>query len=165
LEDFVFFGSKKDSLVSSPKEVTMGRKEDKREGLLAYAHIVHRAKLNLKCKALLWHYAFTYNWNERKASYYTQDQICAYVGISPTTYQRAKSKLIELKWIITEKKSMDLPVFVAPAVGIDDPDYSKMSWSKGHEDNKLKLEDALNSLPEQFRDPLGENISSDLDSN
>jgi hypothetical protein len=165
LEDFVFFGSIKISLVSSSKEVIMGKKENKREGLLEYAHIVHRAKLDLKCKALLWHYAYTYNWNERRASYYTQDQICAYVGISPTTYQRAKKKLIELKWIIAEKKSLELPVFVAPRVGIDDPNYSKMSWSKGHEDNRLKLEDALNSLPEPFRDPLGKDISSQMDSN
>jgi hypothetical protein len=145
----------------------MGKEEkrDKREGLTAYAAIVHRAKLDLKCKALLWHYTYTYNWKERRASYYTQEQICAYVGMSPTTYQRAKSKLIELKWIITEKKSLELPVFVAPTVGIDDPNYSKMSWSKGHEDNKLKLEDALNSLPKEFRDPLGEDFSSEMDSN
>jgi hypothetical protein len=73
--------------------------------------------------------------------------------------------LIDLKWIITEKKSLELPVFVAPTVGIDDPNYSKMSWSKGHEDNKLKLEDALNSLPKEFRDPLGEDFSSEMDSN
>jgi hypothetical protein len=145
----------------------MGKEEnrDKRQGLTAYAAKVHRAKLDMKCKALLWHYTFTYNWNDRRASYYTQEQICAYVGMSPTTYQRAKNKLIELKWIVAEKKSLDLPLFVAPTVGVDDPNYSKMSWSKGHEDNKLKLEDALNSLPDEFRDPLGENLSSEMDSN
>ena len=145
----------------------MGKEEnrDKRQGLTANAAKVHRAKLDMKCKALLWHYTFTYNWNDRRASYYTQEQICAYVGMSPTTYQRAKNKLIELKWIVAEKKSLDLPLFVAPTVGVDDPDYSKMSWSKGHEDNKLKLEDALNSLPDEFRDPLGENLSSEMDSN
>ena len=145
----------------------MGKEEnrDKRQGLTAYAAKVHRAKLDMKCKALLWHYTFTYNWNDRRASYYTQEQICAYVGMSPTTYQRAKNKLIELKWIVAEKKSLDLPLFVATTVGVDDPNYSKMSWSKGHEDNKLKLEDALNSLPDEFRDPLGENLSSEMDSN
>jgi hypothetical protein len=29
----------------------------------------------------------------------------------------------------------------------------------------LKLEDALNSLPKEFRDPLGEDFSSEMDSN
>lgn len=141
------------------------KKRNKREGQLAYVAIVHRAKLNMKCKSLLWHYAVTFNWKLRRPSYYTQDQICAYVGMSPTTYQRAKNRLIELKWIVTEKKSWDLPVFVTPAIGIDDPDYSKMSWSKGHEDNFMKLEDAINSLPEEFRDPFKGTDLSLLDSN
>lgn len=139
--------------------------KSKREGQLAYVAIVHRAKLDMKCKALLWHYAVTFNWNKRRPSYYTQDQICAYVGMSPTTYQRAKNRLIELKWIITEKKSRDLPVFVTPTIGIDDPNYSKMSWSKGHEDNFIKLEDAIDDLPDEFRDPFkGTNLSL-MDSN
>lgn len=140
-------------------------RNNRREGQLAYVALVHRAKLDMKCKALLWHYAVTFNWKQRRPSYYTQDQICAYVGMSRTTYQRAKSRLIELKWIITEKKSWDLPVFVTPTVGIDDPVYSKMSWSKGHEDNFIKLEDAINSLPDEFRDPFGERKRSQMDSN
>ena len=141
------------------------QESDNRRDLYAYAALVHRAKLDLKCKALLWHYTFAYNWKERNASYYTQEQICAYVSMSPTTYQRAKRKLIELNWIIAEKPGIDRPLFVTPRVGVDDPNYQKMSWSKGHEDNKLKLEDALRALPEEFRDPFGANNRSELDSN
>lgn len=141
------------------------RKENKREGQFAYTPIVHRAKLDLKCKALLWHYTVTYNWTERKASYYTQDQICAYVSMSPSTYQKARKRLLELGWIIERKIARELPVFVTPRVGRDDPEYGKMSWSKGHKENGIRLEDALASLPDEFRDPLGEINSPQLDSN
>lgn len=134
----------------------MDLREEKRErvGYFKYAEMVRTAKLDLMPKALLWFYAFTFNWNEGKPSYYTQEQICAYVGFSPSTYQKAKRNLIDLKWIKTSKASFDSPVFVTPCVGIDDKRYEQHSWAKGHHFNKKSLEEQVESLPPEYRDPF-----------
>jgi hypothetical protein len=128
----------------------------KEKGFFDYAEGVKLAKIDLKAKALLWFYAYTYNWSEGKPSYYTQEQICAYVGFSPTTFQKAKNRLIELGWIKTYKTSYDLPVFVTVKKGRDDENYEKSSWAKGHKSNKQTLEEAIASLPAESRDPFQE---------
>jgi predicted transcriptional regulator len=128
----------------------------KEKGFFDYAEGVKLAKIDLKAKALLWFYAYTYNWSEGKPSYYTQEQICAYVGFSPSTFQKAKNRLIELGWIKTYKTSYDLPVFVSVKKGRDDENYEKSSWAKGHKSNKQTLEEAIASLPSEFRDPFQE---------
>lgn len=125
-------------------------------GFFDYAEGIKLAKLDLKAKALLWFYAYTFNWSEGKPSYYTQEQICAYVGFSPTTFQKVKNRLIELGWVKTYKTSYDLPVFVTVKKGRDDENYEKSSWAKGHKSNKQTLEEAINSLPTEFRDPFQE---------
>ena len=125
-------------------------------GYFDYAEKVKLAKIDLKSKALLWFYAYTFNWTEGKPSYYTQEQICAYVGFSPTTFQKVKNRLIELGWIKTHKASYDLPVFVTVKKGKDDENYEKSSWAKGHKSNKQTLEEAIDSLPTEFRDPFQE---------
>ena len=127
-----------------------------KEGFFDYAERVKLAKLDLKSKALLWFYAYTFNWTEGKPSYYTQEQICAYVGFSPSTFQSARRRLIELGWIKTYKASYDLPVFVTVKKGRDDENYEKSSWAKGHKSNKQTLEEAIDSLPGEFRDPFQE---------
>jgi hypothetical protein len=128
----------------------------KEKGFFDYAEGVKLAKIDLKAKSLLWFYAYTYNWSEGKPSYYTQEQICAYVGFSPTTFQKAKNRLIELGWIKTYKTSYDLPVFVTVKKGRDDENYEKSSWAKGHKSNKQTLEEAIASLPAESRDPFQE---------
>ena len=127
-----------------------------KEGFFDYAERVKLAKLDLKSKALLWFYAYTFNWTEGKPSYYTQEQICAYVGFSPSTFQKVKNRLIELGWIKTHKASYDLPVFVTVKNGRDDENYEKSSWAKGHKSNKQTLEEAIENLPAEFRDPFQE---------
>jgi hypothetical protein len=132
----------------------MGEKKREQDGYFKYAEVVKTAKLDIKSKALLWFYAYTFNWNEGKPSYYTQEQICAYVGFSPSTYQKTKQNLINLKWIRTSKSSFDSPVFVTPRVGIDDENYQSKSWSKGHKSNKKSLEEEIDSLPPELRNPF-----------
>jgi len=124
------------------------------KGFFDYAEKVKLAKIDLKAKALLWFYAYTFNWSEGKPSYYTQEQICAYVGFSPSTFQKTKRRLIELGWIRTEKIGYDLPVFVTVKIGRDDENYEKSSWAKGHKSNKQTLEEAIESLPADLRDPF-----------
>ena len=132
----------------------MSEKKRAQDGYFKYAEIVRTAKLDLKPKALLWFYAFTFKWNEGKPSYYTQEQICAYVGFSPSTYQKAKKNLIDLKWIKTIKSSFDSPVFVTPCIGIDDERYEQRSWAKGHKSHKKSLEEEISSLPPELRNPF-----------
>ena len=131
-------------------------KKQKQDKLYLYGNTVMWAQLECKAKALLWFYAYTFNWSEGKPSYYTQEQICAYVGFSPTTFQKVKNRLIELGWIKTHKASYDLPVFVTVKKGKDDENYEKSSWAKGHKSNKQTLEEAIDSLPTEFRDPFQE---------
>lgn len=126
----------------------------KRDNYLEYMAVVHRAKLDMKCKALLWHYAWAFNWKARNPSFYTQKQICAYTSMSPSTYQKARRKLLELGWIQEKKISGDLPVFVTPKVGQDDPAYESWSWAKGHGSNTQSIEEHLSGFSEDFRDPF-----------
>ena len=133
-----------------------------RNGFLEYASIVHMAKLEMKCKVLLWHYGYAYNWKKQGASYYTQEQICAITSMSPSTYQKARRKLLELGWIKEMKKGWDLPVFVVPKVGKPDPSYELQSWAKGHRDNKISIQEALDSLPDDFRDPFEDGRSNPI---
>ena len=79
------------------------KKKKPRNGFLAYAAIVHTAKLEARCKLLLWHYGYAYNWKKQGASFYTQDQICALTSMSKSTYQKTRKKLLDLGWI-KEKK-------------------------------------------------------------
>ena len=132
----------------------LSEKKREQDGYFKYADLVRTAKLDLKSKALLWFYAFTFKWNEGKPSYYTQEQICAYVGFSPSTYQKAKKNLIDLGWIRVSKASFDSPVFVTPSKGIDDEKYELHSWAKGHKSRKKTLEEDIDSLPPEFRDPF-----------
>jgi hypothetical protein len=126
-----------------------------RNGFLEFASKVHQAKLESRCKVLLWHYAYAYNWKKGLASFYTQEQICALTSMSPSTYQKTRKKLLSLGWIQESKHGWDLPVFVVPKIGKSDPGYEKYSWAKGHKENKMTIEEALRSLPDEFRDPFG----------
>ena len=134
----------------------MSEKKREQDGYFKYAELVRTAKLDLMPKALLWFYAYTFKWNEGKPSYYTQEQICAYVGFSPSTYQKAKKNLIDLKWIKTTKASFDSPVFVTPTIGKNDVNYEKHSWAKGHKSNQKTLEEQIESLPPELRNPFYE---------
>jgi len=129
-------------------------KKKEQEGFLKYSEQVRLAKLDLKSKALLWFYAFTFNWNEKRPSHYTQEQICAYVGFAPGTYQKARKNLEELGWIQTRKFSFDKPVLVTPKIGRDDYKYDSYSWAKGHRTNKTTLQEDIQSLPPELRDPF-----------
>ena len=132
----------------------MTEKKRYNEGYFVYAGTVRTAKLDIKAKALLWFYAYTFNWTKGKPSYYTQEQICAYVGFSPSTYQKVKKYLIDLDWIKTSKASYDSPVFVTPSFGKDDENYELRSWAKGHKSNKKTLEEEIDCLPPELRDPF-----------
>lgn len=130
------------------------KEKKEQDGIYKYANSIRLAKLDIKTKALLWHYASAYNWTENKPSYYTQEQICAIVGFSPSTYQKAKKQLIELGWIKTIKVAYDSPVFVTPKIGRDDEQYEKHCWAKWHKSNKSTLAEDIDSLPREFRDPF-----------
>jgi hypothetical protein len=110
----------------------------KRDKLYEYASIVQRAKLDCGAKALLWHYAYTYNWTQQNPSFYTQRTICAEVGMSQGTYYDKRKYLIDLGWIKVRNMGFNLPCLVTPLEGRDDPDYENRSWAKWHPSNKKK---------------------------
>lgn len=108
---------------------------NKRTKLYKYAEVIINAKLDSKAKALLWFYAYVYNWEEGKPSYWSQRRICASVGMSQSTYQIKRKYLEELGWIRVQHRGFETPCKVSVDLGIDDPNYENKSWAKWHPSN------------------------------
>jgi hypothetical protein len=135
--------------------MTENKKQDK---LYEYAALVQRAKLDGKAKALLWHYAYTYNWTTKCPSFYSQRTLCAEVGMSQGTYYQKRQYLVDLGWVKIRKRGFDKPCLVTPLEGMDDPDYEKRSWAKWHPSNKKQFTnwDDDDGQNEEINDPLTE---------
>jgi hypothetical protein len=116
--------------------------KNNRTKLYKYAEILINAKLDSKAKALLWFYAYVYNWEEAKASYWSQRRICASVGMSSSTYQAKRKYLEDLGWIKVVHRGFETPCKVSVLIGMDDPDYESKSWAKWHPSN-------ISVLPEE----------------
>ncbi len=128
------------------------KEKRKRDGFLEFASRVHKAKLDTRCKVLLWHYAYGFNWLRGKPSFYSQRQICLLTGMSASSYQKARKRLLELGWIIEFKRGRRQTVLVTPKEGIDDVKViSRFGIPKTDE---ISLEDAIDSLPIEFTDPF-----------
>ena len=112
------------------------KKQDK---LYEYAAIVQKAKIDGKAKALLWHYAYTYNWSTRSPSFYSQRTLCAEVGMSQGTYYQKRQYLEDLGWVKIRKRGFDKPCLVTPLEGRNDPEYENKSWAKWHPSNRVKF--------------------------
>ena len=110
-----------------------------RTKLYKYAEIIINAKLDSKAKALLWFYAYVYNWEEGKASYWSQRRICASVGMSSSTYQMKRQYLEDLGWLKVQHRGFETPCKVSVLIGVDDPDYESKSWAKWHPSNIVIL--------------------------
>lgn len=112
--------------------------ETKKErfGFLDYAEKVRLAKLDGGSKGLLWFYASTYNWKNKKPSYYTERSICSLVGMSLGTYHNRRKYLEELGWISVYHKGKHNSAHVGVKVGIDDPDYENKCWAEWHPSNR-----------------------------
>ena len=109
--------------------------KNNRTKLYKYAEILINAKLDSKAKALLLFYAYVYNWEEAKASYWSQRRICASVGLSSSTYQAKRKYLEDLGWIKVVHRGFETPCKVSVLIGMDDPDYESKSWAKWHPSN------------------------------
>ena len=105
------------------------RKQDK---LYLYGNTVMWAQLECKAKALLWCYAYAFNWEQGRPSFYSQARICAITGMSPKTYQKARKYLESLGWISLQKRGRRIPPLVWVTTGNDDPEYKSWAFSKGH---------------------------------
>lgn len=109
--------------------------KNNRTKLYKYAELLINAKLDSKAKALLWFYAYVYNWEEAKASYWSQRRICASVGMSSSTYQEKRKYLEDLGWIKVIHRGFETPCKVSVLIGMDDPNYESKSWAKWHPSN------------------------------
>lgn len=130
------------------------KEKKKRDGFLEYASRVHSSGLDIHSKALLWHYAYAFNWTEKRPSYYSQELICLLTGMSPSTYQKARKRLLELGWIIEYKRGRRDPVLVAPQVGRDD--VRVLVKMRAYKSKKATLEETMQNLPDEFFNPLGD---------
>lgn len=124
----------------------------KRDGFLEYASRVHAAVLDTKCKVLLWHYAYGFNWLKGQPSFYSQKSICLLTGMSPSSYQSARKRLLELGWIIEKKRGRRQSVLVTPQVGRDDQRVK--SRFESFKSDEISLEKALSELSIEYFDPF-----------
>ena len=135
------------------------REQDK---LYLYGKTVMRAQLECKAKALLWCYAYAFKWKAGTASFYSQEKICAYTGMSAKTYQKARKYLESLGWIIVQKRSRRRPPLIWVKVGNNDPEYKSWSFSKGHPEYlKRELKDWDPAKYEHF-DPNSTDSSTQI---
>ena len=104
--------------------------------LYKYAEIVKLAKIDGSAKALLWFYAFVFNWENKMPSWYSQRRICALTGMSPSTYHIKRKYLEDLGWITVLNRGFKDTCLVSVKVGSNDPNYENMSWAKWHPDNE-----------------------------
>jgi hypothetical protein len=102
-----------------------------------YIRVIQNAKLGSKEKLLLYFYATTFNWSERRATYYSQRKICALNSMGEGTYKRTRDKLEELGWIKVLYRGRRLSCKVTVRYGIDDPNYESRCWAKWHPSNRL----------------------------
>lgn len=110
--------------------------------LYKYGNVIINAKIDGSAKALLWFYAFVFNWEQGKPSYWAQRKIAAVVGMSPSTYQSKRKYLERLGWITVFNRGFDNSCLVRVKVGENDPDYETKCWAKWHPENEKKAKDA-----------------------
>jgi len=133
------------------EKVDKNLKQDK---LYKYAKHVMTAQLECKAKSLLWFYSYTFNWTEGRPSFYPQDKICAYVGMSPKTYQKARKYLEALGWIKVMKRGYSNPPLVWVKVGEHDIQYQENSYAAGHPDLRGVESEEWNPFYYEGFDPL-----------
>jgi hypothetical protein len=100
-----------------------------------YLAAIQSAKLGSKEKLLLYFYATTFNWQQRRASFYGQRKICALNSIGQGAYDRARDKLEELGWIRVIYRGRKKSCQVSVQYGQDDPSYEARHWAKWHPTN------------------------------
>ena len=127
--------------------------------LYKYADIVKLAKIDGSAKALLWFYAYVFNWENKIPSWYSQRRICALTGMSPSTYHIKRKYLEDLGWITVLNRGFKDTCLVSVKVGSNDPEYERMSWAKWHPDN----ENQDNQIAEQHFRAAAQNVFEDND--
>lgn len=130
------------------------KEKRERDGFFEYASRVHSAKLTTSCKVLLWHYGYAFNWNEKRPSYYSQKSICSLTGMSPSSYQKARKRLLELGWIIERKRGRRQSILVTPLVGRDDEEV--VVRFEDYQSDDVSLDEAIRNLPDEFFNPFGD---------
>ncbi len=103
-----------------------------RETIHQYGEDITFAKIDGLAKALLWLYAFEFEWADRLPSRLTEREICALSGMSQSTYYKKRLYLESLEWIKVEHMGFNKPCAVYPLVGKDDADYENRSWADWH---------------------------------
>ena len=136
--------------------------------LYKYGSEVLNAKIDGSAKALLWFYAYVFNWEGSMPSWYAQRKICALTGMSQSTYQKKRKYLERLGWIEVFNRGYSDSCLVKVKVGSNDPDYEKMSWAKWHPENERKeraesLAKFLSNSPESLENDDSNSESVDTE--
>ena len=146
-------------------------KQNKQAFLYEFNEHIRLAKIDGRAKGLLQFYANVFNWKNQGASWYSQRQICALMGMSQSTYQEKRRYLENLGWLRVEYRGRNKPCKVWVSVGVNDPDYETRSWAQWHPNNLEKeyfaesetyecIDLDLSSLSPVLVDTAGESVDS-----
>ncbi len=95
-----------------------------------YLAAIRAAKLLAKEKLLLLFYANAHNWKEERCSNYGEERICSIVSMSPKTFRKTRSRLVELGWIVVHENGYRQTPDIELRFGNDDALYETKEWAK-----------------------------------
>jgi hypothetical protein len=126
--------------------------------LYKYGNIVLNAKIDGSAKALLWFYAYVFNWENANASWWPQRKICALVGMAQSTYQKKRKYLEDLGWIRVLNRGFSHSCLVSVHVGQNDPEYENLSWAQWHPENNKKSNEVVSR---EFHESAAQSLIDD----
>jgi hypothetical protein len=101
-----------------------------------YAELIQNARIKGMGKALLWFYAYVYNWENQGRSFYEEFRVAAHVGFAVSAVQSWRKYLVDLGWLEVIPQNRRKPPFVGVRIGRDDPDFEGMSYARWRPTNK-----------------------------
>lgn len=126
-----------------------------------YAELIQNARIKGMGKALLWFYAYVYNWENQGRSFYEEFRVAAHVGFAVSAVQSWRRYLVDLGWLEVVPQTRRKPPFVGVRIGRDDPDFEGKSYARWRPSNKgltplelarLSKEDLEFELAERAKD-------------
>jgi hypothetical protein len=124
-----------------------------------YAELIQNARIKGMGKALLWFYAYVYNWENQGRSFYEEFRVAAHVGFAVSAVQSWRKYLVDLGWLEVIPQTRRKPPFVGVRIGRDDPDFEGKSYARWRPENKaLTPQDLARLSKEELEFELAERV-------
>lgn len=112
---------------------------------------VREARLHSLDKHLLNFYVGVYNWSDNTPSFYEEERVAAYTGMSVSTVHKKRKNLEKLGWISVVGGGFKKTPFIFVHVGENDPTFESKCYSVWEPENKALSNSELAKLtPEEI---------------